>query len=345
MEIPPVLPIKLHFLSLFEKGRSEVAFYNRVCTQHGGNYTLIVEDPREADYVILLGLQDQGNFTPDTFEHEIFAKYPTKCIVISECDEPVELWPGLYTSGRRDGVPSGYIEGWFYPFHDNAFPNIALANRPPTASEKKYIASFIGTRSHILRNKISRLYRKNPDIFLKIETSYRHFDHDFEKSSEAQSRYADIMCASHFSLCPRGKGLSSMRIFESMRMGVAPVILSDNWIPSSLVEWEHCSLRIRERELKNLHSILVRNLDRSKELGEAARHAYENCFAQANIPRQLTRALPKVSWKGKSLKGPSQSFHRNLFKRRTRGYRFAYYKARMGNAAARLHDFLTAGGS
>ena len=39
-------------------------------------------------------------------------------------------------------------------------------------------------------------------------------------------RYAELTKASKFVLCPRGVGASTIRLFETMRMGRVPVILS-----------------------------------------------------------------------------------------------------------------------
>jgi hypothetical protein len=35
-------------------------------------------------------------------------------------------------------------------------------------------------------------------------------------------RYAELLIASKFVLCPRGNGASSIRLFESMQLGICP---------------------------------------------------------------------------------------------------------------------------
>src|SRR2546423_4170060 len=43
-------------------------------------------------------------------------------------------------------------------------------------------------------------------------------------------RDGEICKASKFILCSRGVGTSSVRLFDTMRMGRVPVILSDQWL-------------------------------------------------------------------------------------------------------------------
>ena len=50
-------------------------------------------------------------------------------------------------------------------------------------------------------------------------------------------------------LCPRGQGTSSIRLFEAMRMGIAPVIISDKWIGPKGPEWESFAVFVKEKDI------------------------------------------------------------------------------------------------
>ena len=50
---------------------------------------------------------------------------------------------------------------------------------------------------------------------------------DFEMRRE---RFRSVMGRSRFVLCPRGKGTSSIRLYEALAYGCVPVIISDDWV-------------------------------------------------------------------------------------------------------------------
>jgi hypothetical protein len=93
------------------------------------------------------------------------------------------------------------------------------------------------------------------------------------------SHYADSMAEAAFSLCPRGKGPGSIRLFESMQMGRCPVILSDEWVLPERVDWPSCSLMVAERDAPHLPEILRAQAANAAELGLNARKEWEKYYA------------------------------------------------------------------
>jgi hypothetical protein len=82
-----------------------------------------------------------------------------------------------------------------------------------------------------------------------------------------------------FAVCPRGVGTASIRLFEAMRLGVAPVILSDRWVAPRGPSWETFALRWPEGRLPSLAHALAERRDTAIERGELARQAWEEWFA------------------------------------------------------------------
>lgn len=85
-------------------------------------------------------------------------------------------------------------------------------------SHKKYIASFIGSRTHPIRNELEQ-FKNLPDWYISYE---QHTIQD----------YLRIINESVFCLCPRGYGLSSFRTAEAMQYESLPVYISDEHILS-----------------------------------------------------------------------------------------------------------------
>ena len=83
--------------------------------------------------------------------------------------------------------------------------------------ERDILFSFIGhTGTHKVREELVKLY---PDKCFSTEGKWM--------SEKYRDKYIDLLGRSKFSLCPRGTGTGSLRLYESMRMGSIPIIISD----------------------------------------------------------------------------------------------------------------------
>ncbi|MEM9258358.1 MAG: exostosin family protein, partial [Bacteroidota bacterium] len=97
-----------------------------------------------------------------------------------------------------------------------------------------------------------------------------------------------------FIACPRGVGASSMRIFESMRAGRAPVIISDAWEPPPFIDWASCSLRIPESEVATLPIILREHADKAISMGLKARQEWEKVFSHEGLLHHTVEACLSI---------------------------------------------------
>ena len=93
--------------------------------------------------------------------------------------------------------------------------------------ERKYLFSFMGSfKTHQTRLSACEKLKNEPNC-LFIDTGDWHFYHDSSKKAENKRRYIELLGDTKYSLCPRGTGPSTIRMWESMAMGSCPVILSD----------------------------------------------------------------------------------------------------------------------
>jgi hypothetical protein len=88
------------------------------------------------------------------------------------------------------------------------------------------------------------------------------------------------MKASKFVLCPRGLSVSSIRLFETMKTGRVPVILSDGWVEPPGPAWEKFAIRVREADLARLPQILEEREADAVRMGELARREWLEWFAE-----------------------------------------------------------------
>jgi rRNA-processing protein FCF1 len=71
-----------------------------------------------------------------------------------------------------------------------------------------------------------------------------------------------------------------MRTFESMKLGVAPIIVTDDWILPKGPKWNDFSIFIKENNIRDLEKIAESHSDSYKEMGQKARKAFEEYFAE-----------------------------------------------------------------
>ena len=101
--------------------------------------------------------------------------------------------------------------------------------------------------------------------------------------SDDKTHYGDIISRSKFVLCPRGYACSTWRLFETLKAGRAPVIISDQWIPPQGPDWERFSVRIKESEVALIPKVLERYESEAELMGHQARTAWDEWFSKETV--------------------------------------------------------------
>ena len=142
--------------------------------------------------------------------------------------------------------------------------------------------SFLGSiTTHWTRKKLVDSFENCYDTgkHWGLETN----DADFKK------RYIKLLGTSEFSLCPRGTGISSIRIFESMAMSSFPVIISDGYDPplSKIIDWNKISVKVKESNIQHIPDILSeKKLDR-----EYLYEVYNKYLSNENLHKTILETL------------------------------------------------------
>jgi hypothetical protein len=139
--------------------------------------------------------------------------------------------------------------------------------------------SFLGGSTSILRKRLFNLKFNRSDVLIENTSTYWHWDNSQPGRDEHQRRYAETLAASHFALCPRGAGAGSSRFFEVMAAGVVPVLLSDEYELTPGPAWDRFLIRVRERDIARLPTIIEPHLENAAERGRLARQAFDEYFA------------------------------------------------------------------
>lgn len=235
----------------------------------------LTDSPERADIILFVENCDTIRHYFEVRSHPYFKEYREKCFLFSKYDHPLPFLPGVYPSIERrwyDGqrTRSG---GYLTPFAKD------FIEYDPEPEEPEYLYSFLGAAgNHLLREKILALDYEDQHLY---DTSQLWPYGDLASTTKEtfHQHYVDVSRHSSFILCPRGFGASSERLFESMRMGRAPVIIADDWVPPEGPDWEAFSLRLAEKQVDNLPAILENNAHRAEDMGRIARETYEDWFS------------------------------------------------------------------
>jgi hypothetical protein len=104
-----------------------------------------------------------------------------------------------------------------------------------------------------------------------------------DAAARADDKYVDSYLSlferSKFILCVRGIGTSRWRLFEALKGGRVPVIISDQWVPPEGPQWAECSIRVPESKVRMIPETLERREPGASKLAIAARKAWDDWFS------------------------------------------------------------------
>lgn len=196
--------------------------------------------PADADAILFVGIGEEDDiFVTRLRQHPLVRRFRAKVLVWDERDQPLYSFPGLYASatGAWASRHHGRILGG--PYLDA----IGIPSREDNGRDLLF--SFRGALTHPIRRRVATLTHPHA----VVETTGGFMEGDRES-------YFDLLARSRFALCPRGYGHSSIRIFEALRMGSVPVVISDDWLAPTGHVWERAVLRVPQREVEAIPTIL-----------------------------------------------------------------------------------------
>lgn len=160
----------------------------------------------------------------------------------------------------------------------------SLHRKPIFPIKKKYLASFVGRIStNKLREKMVDVLSKEKDICIS--------------NGDFGSRYfVKKILSSFISLCPRGYGGSSFRFFESMQLGVTPLLLGepDTRPFKNFIDWDIISLYAQNTDdLKN--AIYTKTKEELLVMGRRAKEIYNNSLTYQKWCPYVLKELEKIS--------------------------------------------------
>ena len=275
--------MKVFILSAYKESENNFAFQNvkRSSLYDSFKNYVLVDNPKDSDFIIFVEHHpfDDPYFF-NVLKHPIYKLYKNKCYLYHDSDYNIALIPTISPSICY----SSFNKKMHHPYHylEQISNNPYIEYIPNKIDEKKYLFSFMGAcRTYpLVRDKIVKLYEGDDNIMDTKDSN--SWDLDKEKRDIYFKKYVQILSQSKFILCPRGIGPSSYRQYESMKMGIAFVIISDEWVEPKGIDWQSCSVRIKEADVGQIENILKSRENEYIELGLNARKNYEKFLSFEN---------------------------------------------------------------
>jgi hypothetical protein len=120
---------------------------------------------------------------------------------------------------------------------------------------------------------------RHPDAVVESVRGFTFYDSSSADFQARRERFSETLLRSRFVLCPRGKGTSSIRMYETLAAGRIPVIVADDWVAPAGPDWERFSIRWPEGRTNGLIDMLERRNRDWPAMSAAAASAYREFFA------------------------------------------------------------------
>lgn len=254
-----------------------------------------MEAPEQADVILVVGILEAGAFK-NLRTHPVWKRFPESSFGYYEGDNPPGLLHGVYASATR-------LKGWGGRMRSSAYPVVAIwrPNPPPPQppaylAPKRYLMSFVGRRSHRVRKQLLSGNWPAPEVLFDDTTGeYNRFYNTGLAPEEHRSRYWQALAASKFAICPRGAGAASIRLFEAMSLGVAPVIISDNWLPPEGPDWNRFAIFVPEADVRSLYERVRAHEGEWEARGRAAQEAFQTHFSPERILHHILDSVESIA--------------------------------------------------
>ncbi len=236
---------------------------------------MLTHRPEDAQVILFVGSCWADNW--DVRRHPLVRRFPERCFLYYSEDHIFPFLPGVYPSLAAGIDPLRRARsGAYSSVLHIAIPHLAFDEQAP------WLFSFRGSFStHRSRRGLQALVGSPRSCIEDIST---HGGAAIQGSPHApgahRQAFINLLQASKFCLCPRGRSPSSWRLFEVLRAGRVPVIISDAWLPPEIdTPWEAFSICVPERKVQAIPGILRNREADAPAMAQRAREVYEQWFA------------------------------------------------------------------
>jgi hypothetical protein len=205
-------------------------------------------------------------------------------------DKPVGRLSGFYCSLQNSLFDKLRHRSMCYPITFNE-----LVDDFPQ-EDVTFNFGFVGGVTARVRERLFHIFkpteRQNNSLF-QIQPS--DWSKVFDRTgSQSKRAYANFLRKTRFILCPRGYGVGSARLFETLKAGRVPVIISDGYVLPSGIDWNNCSIRIKEGEIRNIPEVICSKLDDWSRMAFNARDVFVTNFSEQTVVSYMVKNVNQI---------------------------------------------------
>lgn len=232
------------------------------------DYSLALE-PGGAD--LILFVETCYEYQSDLLSSPLYRRFRSKSVVLDFRDNPRPVAPGLYVGLSRSQAQSKFFQGCAYI---RVADNPLLQQCADCDTQPDLLFAFIGNVNNSAKIRSEILSLSHPSCLLINRSS---------NQSDSDPDYFAALARSKFILCPRGIGPSTWRLYETMRMGRVPVVISDEWVPPLGIDWESFVIRVSEADIHRIPSILSKHEHHWAQRAQRAYHEWQRCLSSHSL--------------------------------------------------------------
>ena len=157
--------------------------------------------------------------------------------------------------------------------------------------KKDIFCSFVGSISNNASSRVAlyQTYMNDADFYFNKPRSWTA-----HVPKNNLNEFIDITQRSEFSLCPRGYGKQSFRLYEVLQLNSIPVfVYNGEWFPfDKFIDWNEFSVIVQEDKINTLKDKLKKysNEDKKRML-KKGKEIYNEYFTMAGMSKNILRYL------------------------------------------------------
>lgn len=235
------------------------------------------ESPNEADLIVFAELADHaGPIANLVKETHAYKSAPDRCVLYNPRYVKAPTLPGLYASIRSKWSAPGFAVSSHYLQIALESDDINITAYP----EEPHLFSFCGASDTWGgRARVLALPPENALLLNTAEEKRKVEATGAAPGKDYRERYVRSLQDSLFVVCPRGDVPSSLRVFEVLKAGRVPVIVSDEWVRPTGPDWDSFSVTIPEADIESIPTILAELEPQAREMGRRAGDAHAEWFS------------------------------------------------------------------
>jgi hypothetical protein len=229
----------------------------------------LVDDPESADVVLFVQCHMVDWRLRAIRHHSVARAYWDKVMVFDERDRQWPSFPGIYVSSDKSSFDGRRHRSWSY---------LRVPTGDADEAEPDLLFSFVGSRTAKCRSALFEL--RHPEGVVEEVSDFMFWDQASPRYEERRRRFSEVLGRSRFVLCPRGRGTSSIRLYETLAAGRVPVIISDDWVAPTGPDWGAFSLRVPESRARTVVDVIDAHRNDWPAMSASASAAHREYFSE-----------------------------------------------------------------